>query len=128
MCIRYVKCRQTKRHEPFYAAWDADIHALVECERPANAANKEDLKRGLVRDVFKGVRMTRKGFARDYALLKGLASDSKTGFNLFAEALKSEWITEDSEKSTDGETLYWFANDKPETKDDDENSLYEISF
>ena len=117
VCVRYLKCRNTRKHEPFYVQYDSALKNLVVTEKPANAENKESQKRNLIASVFHGVRMTRKGFARDYAAIKGLSNESKAGFNAFQEAEKTGWIIRDGERTESGEELFWFYTDKPTTTD-----------
>lgn len=125
LCVRYVKCRNTKRYEPFYAHFHEERNKLFECERPSNAEQtKEEEKRALCADIFKGIRMTRKGFARDYAVVKGLAETSKAGFEIFKKNLENGWIVEDTEKTPEGDQLYWFADDKLEKKSDSQAEIF----
>jgi hypothetical protein len=117
VCVRYLKCRNTRKHEPFYVQYDNTVKNLVVTEKPANAENKEAQKRNLIGSVFHGVRMTRKGFARDYAAIKGLSSESKAGYPVFQEATEIGWIIKATEKTESGEELFWFYTDKLTTTD-----------
>lgn len=113
VCVRYLKCRNTRKHDPFYVQYDNAVKNLVVTEKPANAESKEANKHQLIASVFKGVRMTRKGFARDYAAIRGLSDKSKAGFNTFQEAETAGWIIMDGERAESGEELFWFYKDKP---------------
>lgn len=117
VCVRYLKCRNSRKHEPFYVQYDSAVRNLVVTDKPANAENKEAQKRNLIASVFHGVRMTRRGFARDYAAIKGLSSESKAGFNVFQDAEKIGWIIKDTERTESGDELFWFYTDKPTTTD-----------
>jgi hypothetical protein len=117
VCVRYLKCRNTRKHEPFYVQYDSTVKNLVVTEKPANAENKESQKRNLIASVFHGVRMTRKGFALNYAAIKGLSNESKAGFNVFQEAERTGWIIKDGERTESGEELFWFYTDKPTSTD-----------
>lgn len=118
VCVRYLKCRNTRKHEPFYIQYDSTVRNLVVTEKPANSEDKDAQKRNLIASVFHGVRMTRKGFARDYAAIKGLSSESKAGFNVFQEAERTGWIIRDTERAESGEELFWFYTDKPKEATD----------
>jgi hypothetical protein len=113
VCVRFLKCRATKRHEPFYARYSDDYGTLEITEKPQYAENKETQKRDNVKAVFKGLRMTKAGFARDYAAMRGLKPESSAGFNVFSDSIKAAWIVPANEKTEKGEALFWFVDDAP---------------
>jgi hypothetical protein len=113
LCVRFVKLRNAKRPEPFYAKYNDFFGALEITEKPQYTESRDERKREIVRSVFKGVCMTKSIFARDYANIRGLKPESTAGYSLFADAIRAGWIVPANEKTEQGDELFWFVDDKP---------------